>query len=421
MVLLVDGHTTHIDLEISQFCKENGILLYCLLAHSSHITQPLDVSFFGALKNSWAKAVDKYKISHMGSSVTKESFALVFCTVWTGVVKMATIVNSFARSGIYPIDRSAVGNPGPATLYSESTTDSSSASPTSCGLVASESSTIEALSLLVAIENVMDPSTVKRFHRHYNEGCEVNGDELYTVWEQLNKLTLSSQSSGEGENSALTQTSAPLLQSKASTTTQAVPVRQPVSEAFSDILVYPEPITKKSKKPRNPMPSHLNSSQMVECLSVKRQEKLDKEAEAQQRKVTREAKKAEKEKLKAEKEKLKAARLAKKATAQSLATTSKKNGKRRRERRKKSEQGESAKTMPTAAVVEEACFAESESSSTEDLEDSLNACPVCCGTTNGDWVACDNCSQWYHIVCAGIAQDLDEVESLEWYCSKCSA
>ena len=64
--------------------------------------------------------------------------------------------------------------------------------------------------------------------------------------------------------------------------------------------------------------------------------------------------------------------------------------------RKKNEQGESAsKTMPTAAVVEEARFAESESSSTEDL-DSLNVCPVCCGTednTNGDWVACDNCSQ----------------------------
>ena len=41
VVLLVDGHTTHIDLEISKFCKENGILLYCLLAHSSHITQSL--------------------------------------------------------------------------------------------------------------------------------------------------------------------------------------------------------------------------------------------------------------------------------------------------------------------------------------------------------------------------------------------
>ena len=73
VLLIVDGHTTHIDVEISKFCKENGILLYCLLPHSSHITQPLDVGFFGALKTSLGKAVDK--ISHMGSTITKESFA----------------------------------------------------------------------------------------------------------------------------------------------------------------------------------------------------------------------------------------------------------------------------------------------------------------------------------------------------------
>ena len=90
VLLIVDGHTTHIDVEISKFCKENGILLYCLLPHSSHITQSLDVGFFGALKTSWGKAVNKYKISHMGSTITKESFAAVFNTVWTGAVKMAT-------------------------------------------------------------------------------------------------------------------------------------------------------------------------------------------------------------------------------------------------------------------------------------------------------------------------------------------
>ena len=119
--------------EVSKFCKDNGILLYYLLPHSSHITQPLDDGFFGALKTSWEKAVDKNKISHMGSSVPKESFTAVFNTMWTGAVKMVTIVNSYARTGIYPIHRSAVANSGPATLYSESTTtDSSSASSTSC-------------------------------------------------------------------------------------------------------------------------------------------------------------------------------------------------------------------------------------------------------------------------------------------------
>ena len=52
-LLLVDGHTTRIDLDVSQFCKDDQILLYCLPPHSSHITQPLDVGFFSPLKTNW--------------------------------------------------------------------------------------------------------------------------------------------------------------------------------------------------------------------------------------------------------------------------------------------------------------------------------------------------------------------------------
>ena len=38
IVLLVDGHSSHIDLHISKFCKENDILSFCLPPHSSHVT-----------------------------------------------------------------------------------------------------------------------------------------------------------------------------------------------------------------------------------------------------------------------------------------------------------------------------------------------------------------------------------------------
>ena len=67
-------------------------------------------------------------------------------------------------------------------------------------------------------------------------------------------------------------------------------------------------------------------------------------------------------------------------------------------------------------VVEDDSFAESELSSTEDLDKNLDVCPVCTEEdSDGGWVACDSCSQWYHI-----PQDLhDEVDSLDWYCSKC--
>ena len=214
----------------------------------------------------------------MGSSVTKESFAAVFNTAWTGSVKMATIVNSFARAGIYPIDRSAVANSGPATLYSESTTtDSSSASSTSCGSSVSKpksGSTSGASSSLEAIENVMNPSTLQKFNEWYAEGYDVQGDELYAVWEQLKKLTLSSGENGTSAKEK--QTSTPVHEQAQAHT------------AFSEILVYPEPVKKKSKQKKNPMPPHLNSSQMIEYLSKKKQDKLDKEAETQRKKKSRE-------------------------------------------------------------------------------------------------------------------------------------
>ena len=41
---------------------------------------------------------------------------------------------------------------------------------------------------LEAIENVMHPSTLQKFHQKYAEGYNVQGDKLYAVWEQLKKL-----------------------------------------------------------------------------------------------------------------------------------------------------------------------------------------------------------------------------------------
>ena len=55
--LIVDGHSSHIDLDTSTFCEANGILLYCLPPHSSHVTQPLDVGLFSPLKKCWQHAV----------------------------------------------------------------------------------------------------------------------------------------------------------------------------------------------------------------------------------------------------------------------------------------------------------------------------------------------------------------------------
>ena len=74
VVLLLDGHSLHINLELSKFCRDNSIFLYCFPAHASHILQPLDVSFFKPLKASWGKACDNYRVRYPGTHVTKHFF-----------------------------------------------------------------------------------------------------------------------------------------------------------------------------------------------------------------------------------------------------------------------------------------------------------------------------------------------------------
>ena len=74
VLLLVDGHTTHTKLESSKLCSQENIILYCLLEHSSHIMQPLDLRLFSALKESWKFSVRAFQMEHPGELVTKQIF-----------------------------------------------------------------------------------------------------------------------------------------------------------------------------------------------------------------------------------------------------------------------------------------------------------------------------------------------------------
>lgn len=50
VLLILDGHSSHKNLEALEFAKANGVILLCLPPHSTHRMQPTDVSFFGPLK-----------------------------------------------------------------------------------------------------------------------------------------------------------------------------------------------------------------------------------------------------------------------------------------------------------------------------------------------------------------------------------
>ena len=105
VVLLIDGHPSHKTPEVGEYCREQGIILYKLPAHSTHLLQPCDVSIFKSMKAAWYRAEREYRRKRM-DFVTKSTFPAAFKPAWDRVTANPSLaVNGFREAGIYPFTR----------------------------------------------------------------------------------------------------------------------------------------------------------------------------------------------------------------------------------------------------------------------------------------------------------------------------
>ena len=116
IVMLLDGHSSHIDFYVVEFCAANGILLFRLPPHSSHALQPADRGFFGSFKSNFSKEVTKFTVQYPGVSVTKQTFSGIFRKAYEQSCRADIVKGSFRVSGIWPINLLSVDhnlfNPG---------------------------------------------------------------------------------------------------------------------------------------------------------------------------------------------------------------------------------------------------------------------------------------------------------------------
>jgi hypothetical protein len=54
-LLIVDGHSSHATPEFDQYCANNKIITLCMPPHTSHLLQPLDVSYYSPLKRAYGR------------------------------------------------------------------------------------------------------------------------------------------------------------------------------------------------------------------------------------------------------------------------------------------------------------------------------------------------------------------------------
>ena len=106
-LLICDGHDSHITGEWIGHCMDNNIVLLILPPHTSHLTQPLDISVFGPLKKVMASKIVPL-ISTGISRIQKVEWLSAFVQAHAQVFNAQNILGGFRGAGIFPFDPSNV-------------------------------------------------------------------------------------------------------------------------------------------------------------------------------------------------------------------------------------------------------------------------------------------------------------------------
>ena len=108
VLLLFDGHKSHITAEVKAWAQMNSVILFLLPPHTSHALQPLDVACFAPLKQKYSVECDKYLRDHKGHLITRFQVAGLVSKAYGVAFTPATIIASFRKSGIFPFDPSVI-------------------------------------------------------------------------------------------------------------------------------------------------------------------------------------------------------------------------------------------------------------------------------------------------------------------------
>ena len=389
VLLIEDGHSSHISIDVIKLARDNGVHLLCLPAHTTHMLQPLDVGVFKSLKSNYSTACKKYLSKHPGQVITTDVLASLLAQAWPESLTPINVMSGFRKCGIYPLNPGEISDRqlAPSRVFVKSKP--------------------------VSNLDEITPEQEKLYQKRHEEGYDLE-DPKYSRWLKAKYLCTSddhnekiSESAQDSSTPSVVSTCAP-DSDHASLTTSSVST----SDVLSDLLTLPQPkVTKKKRKP--------GFNQKAVCITDDKilQELEDKKVEKEQKKEEIIAKRIEREKKREQKKKEEIIK-----------------GKQKEKERKKTKDKEDTprpknKDNMTTKRGKRAVAAQSNVDlSIEDIEmlnicsdteESEAECPKCgliYGETEDEWICCDLCDTWLDLKCANVTKtNIPE----EYYCSDC--
>ena len=110
-LLIVDGHSSHVNLKFIDKCDNLRILLLILPSHSTHRLQPLDVSLFAPLATFYTNGLNRLMFESLGMiNMSNRAFWSVFFPAWQQAFSEEKITSAFEKTGIWPYNPSLILN-----------------------------------------------------------------------------------------------------------------------------------------------------------------------------------------------------------------------------------------------------------------------------------------------------------------------
>jgi len=178
VIIFLDGHVSHLSLQLSVLCRKEKIMLVCLSPSATHILQPLDVAVMKSLKSHWKNALVKFQLDTKRELEKHELSTLLKTVMDTNKDALESAIRKgFCCTGLYPFNADAPNYKKCKTNCSPEATVPPSSSPAT---------------VLRSVESIIGEKIVQKFKDRWNANPTTcshgkNDDELtlYDLWVRL--------------------------------------------------------------------------------------------------------------------------------------------------------------------------------------------------------------------------------------------
>lgn len=107
-LFVMDGHGSHLTMEIIEYCLTNNIHLMCFPAHLTHMVQPLDVGIFGPVQRAYDKKTREWIRNPANGRMSLAAFFLLYHQAREETISNKLVASAFRGTGLIPIDSEQV-------------------------------------------------------------------------------------------------------------------------------------------------------------------------------------------------------------------------------------------------------------------------------------------------------------------------